>query len=95
MYRSLMYVSRKSLLLVDVEATIADIVRVSSDRNPAVDLTGALASAGKYFIQYLEGPGLALDTLMHSIEIDKQSAPLGNLHTDPACYYFTLSFTYP
>ncbi len=70
MKRSLIYVSRRTLVTLDPETALADIVAVAQVRNKALNLTGSLACTREYFAQIVEGPSGAIDALMHDIEQD-------------------------
>jgi hypothetical protein len=51
---------------------IQAIIEVARQRNPALDVTGALIATPKYFAQILEGPRAAVDELMLSISRDRR-----------------------
>ena len=70
MERSLVYVSRKTLVPGQEDAVIADIVAVARARNADLGVTGVLAATTGNFAQILEGPEAALDALMGSIYRD-------------------------
>lgn len=65
----LLYVSRSRLGLHEADR-IADIVAVSTPRNIALGVSGALIWTGTAFAQILEGPPAAIETLMASITRD-------------------------
>ncbi|WP_419252671.1 BLUF domain-containing protein [Caulobacter sp. ErkDOM-YI] len=75
----LLYVSRSRLTLAQGTDQIADIVRVSLERNAALGVTGALVWTGEAFAQILEGPDAALEVLMASIARDERHETLSVL----------------
>ena len=66
----LLYVSESCLAPEDTASEIGLIVGVSSLRNAALDVNGALLFTGTYFAQRLEGPAEVISALMTSIEAD-------------------------
>ncbi|MEG3178675.1 BLUF domain-containing protein [Sphingomonas sp. RB3P16] len=75
MERSLLYVSRHALSMMDWEATVTEIVSAAVIENESVGISGSLVCTHDHFAQLLEGPGVALDELMNRIERDQR-------HTD-------------
>lgn len=83
MERSLLYVSRRSHLMLDPEKEMAKIVSLSRSNNARLGLTGALACTQNHFAQLLEGPNADLDDLMHRIEQDDRHFDLTILKVEP------------
>ena len=61
--------------MLDSQAAMRDIVRVSQERNATHGITGALAGTPDYYVQILEGEADPVHEIMASIERD-------NRHTD-------------
>jgi hypothetical protein len=64
---SLLYLSRALVRGDAADAAVAEIVRVSRERNRRLDVTGALLFSGGHFAQILEGGKAGVDELMRSI----------------------------
>lgn len=79
----LLYVSRSRLTLTQGTDRVADIVRVSLERNAALGVTGALVWTGEAFAQILEGSEDALEALMVSIGRDERHEKLSVLRRGP------------
>lgn len=73
---STMYVSRSLLVLPCDNEQIAAITLVAACRNHALDLTGVMIVASKWFAQYLEGEADALAEVMASIRLDRRHTDL-------------------
>lgn len=71
---SLIYVSFSCLSPARDATEIARIVTVSRSRNATLDVTGSLIATQGYFAQILEGPEVAIEALMASIERDARHA---------------------
>ena len=67
---SLLYISRAGLVAGATDAEIEAIVRVSTVRNAAAEVTGALLFTGDRFAQMLEGDETAVLQIMASIAAD-------------------------
>jgi len=67
---NLVYVSRSELPPGAAASAAEAIVRLSSERNARLGVTGALIFTGTHFAQVLEGPRAALTALMVSIGRD-------------------------
>lgn len=73
---SLLYVSRSNIRPDQAEATVAEIVSKSCDRNPTLAITGALLFTGTHFVQVLEGSAAVLDPLLVMICSDPRHTQL-------------------
>ncbi len=80
-----MYVS-KSLVVEHEQSVLEDIVRLSRQRNQALDVTGCLIFSRGRFAQALEGPPAAVVELRASIETDSR-------HTDVTTVDFSQTDT--
>lgn len=58
------------------ELALEKIFQTSVPNNARLDVTGALAFSGGTYIQLLEGPSSALDTLMRSLDGDPRHTDL-------------------
>ena len=67
--KRVVYVSEKT----DVsDTTLKDIIASSKANNPEEDITGCLLSGSNYFLQLLEGPAEATNTLYSKISRDNR-----------------------
>lgn len=82
MDRSILYVSRQTLVSLDPEKAVFDIVTTARRRNAEAGITGAMAYTNGYFAQVIEGTGVALDELMHRIESDDRHSEVTVLRCD-------------
>lgn len=71
---SLIYVSTSVKLLSDEE--LLEILKVSREKNAAVNITGLLLYKGGNFMQVLEGPDEAVEALYKKIEADPRHKDL-------------------
>jgi hypothetical protein len=53
-------------------STVLDIARVCERDNPAAGITGALLFSNELYLQYLEGPGAALESLWSRLAADSR-----------------------
>lgn len=83
MERSLIYVSRRSLVPCNPEQVAAEIVATARVRNATLNVTGALVCTPRHFAQLLEGPISAVDELMHSVEEDSRHSEITILEVSP------------
>ena len=67
---SLLYVSTSVKLLSDEE--LLDILKVSRENNKSLDVTGLLLYKGGNFMQVLEGPDEAVNSLYEKIKTDSR-----------------------
>jgi hypothetical protein len=81
---SLLYISRAELAGSTVEAEIEAIVRVSTARNAAAEVTGALLYTGERFAQLLEGSEDAVREIMARIARDPRHSELTIIEQGPA-----------
>lgn len=81
---SLVYVSRSLLPAVQAAAEVGRIVDVSTARNAAEGVTGALLYTGTRFAQLLEGEEAAVLRIMASIARDDRHCDVVTLHQGPA-----------
>lgn len=82
MERSILYVSRQSLAIIEPEQTIAEIVDRARLHNASVGITGSLACVQDYFAQLVEGPGPAVDDLLHRLDKDPRHTDLTVLRVE-------------
>ncbi len=76
MFKSLLYVSRKTTPWPDDGPDVEAITEVARSRNADLDVTGALISTERHFAQILEGPAAAVDEVMVSILRDPRHSAL-------------------
>ena len=62
---------------------VFEIVAASAARNPGRELTGFLSYAGGLFVQYIEGPPHALDTLLATLRHDPRHHGLEVIERQP------------
>lgn len=65
-------------------ADVFKIVEDSSRRNPVRDITGFLIFDRTRFLQYVEGPQVALDELLETLATDKRHHSVRVLHRSQA-----------
>ncbi len=65
--KSLVYISRPLVAMIDREAVLDDIQYVSVARNTTLDITGLLITTQDHFAQLLEGPAKAVESVMASM----------------------------
>ena len=68
--KSILYVSRARLPLVDTDRALEILVEQARRRNGSLGITGALAFTGDHFAQLLEGAASSVDQVMASIARD-------------------------
>lgn len=68
--KSVLYVSRARLGLLDSEGDLSRLVAAARERNLALAVTGMLVYTGDHFAQLVEGPQDAIDAIMASIRRD-------------------------
>lgn len=81
---ALLYASRALVAGAAADAAVEDIVRISRQRNNALDVTGALLFSGGHFAQWLEGSPESVEALMHSIGRDPRHTDIVILESGPA-----------
>ena len=75
--KQVIYVSEKTDLTDDALTNIFDI---SHKNNPEKSITGCLLIGSNSYLQFLEGPGLAVETLYSKIKIDSRHKNVKKLH---------------
>lgn len=73
---SLTYISQASIDPRDRATALDDIMTVAVARNTMLDITGLLIISPGHFAQILEGPMLAVETVMASIKADPRHTAL-------------------
>lgn len=69
---SLLYVSHSTMNSADAGDQVDAIVAVARQRNPILNVSGALVFTETHFAQVLEGSPQAIDELMTSVSADKR-----------------------
>lgn len=65
-------------------ADLESIQNVAKTNNQPIDVTGSLFYNGGWFLQILEGPLAALDSLYHKIELDPRHRNTRVIYNEPA-----------
>jgi hypothetical protein len=76
MLDTLLYVSRSNLAGEEIDSEVRAIVDAARTRNAALDVTGALISTGRYFVQFLEGPPDGVASIMERVRADSRHGDL-------------------
>lgn len=76
----LKYVSRMSRPLTDVQ--VKEMTRKAAQKNADLGITGVLFTSGGLFVQVLEGPQEAVESLFASIEADPRHRDVIVLETE-------------
>lgn len=84
---SIIYISRMNFdgNEAKIKDEVNDIIKTSTSKNTQKDVTGALLFSGGYFIQVLEGPLKAVESIFESIQNDfrhKEISTLSNAQID-------------
>jgi hypothetical protein len=72
MIHFLFYISESLLSLIEQEKQVEAIVSWSHGWNPAFGITGALVFTQQHFVQFIEGPQVAIDDLIARIRRDSR-----------------------
>lgn len=70
--RGILYISESCLSGQTVVNDVAKLIDASRRKNAAMDITGALVFTGERFAQYIEGPVLAIASLLTCLECDER-----------------------
>ncbi|MFC5797231.1 BLUF domain-containing protein [Sphingopyxis terrae] len=74
--RSLLYVSTSLVPRRDADAIIAELVASSRRHNQRAQITGALMYSERHFVQIIEGPPIAIGSLLARLDIDPRHRDL-------------------
>lgn len=80
----LIYVSQQAKALSEIE--INELLVKAREHNLSHQLTGLLISAGKHFLQELEGPAAEVTALYQRIEQDPRHVNVTLVHKGPIAY---------
>ena len=75
--KQVIYVSEKT---ESSDSSLTKIFDISEKNNPEKDITGCLVIGSNSYLQFLEGPSLAVEELYSKIEIDSRHKNIKKLH---------------
>lgn len=78
---SIIYISRMNFdgNEAHIKQEVDDIIKTSTSKNSQKDVTGALLFSGGYFVQVLEGPLDAVESIFESIQNDFRHKEISTL----------------
>lgn len=74
--KSITYVSNLRLSELVVERALEDIAAFSTIRNARSGVTGALVASQRHFVQTIEGPDAAIDSLVAALQRDNRHSDM-------------------